>query len=140
MMRVFAVVASFVALNTGGFFAYRALQPEPSHEDASVAPPSEPTVSRPAVSIQPKQTKIAPAVPPEAPQEDSPKTIVLEPTTSDEEKPSAPATRPTRRVRRTKTTSTEKPKRVETQSSEKSKSPIQNSVMEMDDNPYKRGE
>lgn len=138
MMRVLAVVASFVALNTGGFFAYRALQPE--HAEANVAPASATTVSRPPVSIQPKQTKIVAPDPPEAPQEDSPKTIVSEPTTPDEEKPSAPATPVTRRVRRTRTPSVEKPKRAETQSSEKPKSPIQNSVMEMDDNPYKRGE
>jgi hypothetical protein len=138
MIRVLAVVATFVALNTGGFLAYRALQPE----HAAVAPsaPIE-TISRPAAPIQPKPPQKAPETAPEPAEVHSPKMIVSEPTATDEEDPAAAETpSPTRRLRRPKTVSPSKSKEIESQSSEKAKAPIQNSVMEMDDNPYKRGE
>ncbi len=145
MRRVLVVVATFVALNTGGFWAYRALQPEPAAASAPAA--SDETFSRPAVPIQPKPTQNTPKIVPSTVENDSAKSIVSEPTPSRDEEPEEvhddeqPVKRaPTRRVRRSTSTPVQKPKAPESQPAKQSNSGIQNPVLEMDDNPYKRGE
>ena len=145
MRRVLVVVATFVALNTGGFWAYRALQPEPAAASAPAA--SDETFSREPESIQPKSTEIVPEVVPTPVENDSANSLVSEPTISreeeaeevrDEEQPVKRA--PTRRVRRATPTPTPKQKTPAVRPAEQSNSGIQNPVLEMDDNPYKRGE
>lgn len=149
MRRVLVVVATFVALNTGGFFVYRALQPESAAASAPTA--SDETFSRPAASIQPKPTKTASEIEPQPSESNSEKTIVSPPTSLREEEPERePATEPedgkrvkrapTRRVHRAPPAPVQKAKAPESRPAEQSKSGIQDSVLEMDDNPYKRGE
>jgi hypothetical protein len=139
MMRVLSVVASFVALNTGGFLAYRALQPE--HAAATKAvPASAETISRPPETIQPKPTEMAPKEAPKPAETFSKKSTVSEATSSAEENTTPPPRQTPHRIRRSSTQAAPKAKPVESQSKENTNPPIQNSVMEMDDNPYKRGE
>lgn len=141
MRRVFVVVATFVALNTGGFWAYRAIQPEPAA--ASVPAASDETFSRSAVSIQPKPTETASEVVPEPVERAPAKTFVSAPTPSPraepEEEKSVPRA-PTRRAHHAPAIPAQKPKAQESRPVEKSNAGIQKSALEMDDNPYKRGE
>lgn len=152
MRRVLVVVATFVALNTGGFLTYRALQPESAAAPAPAAPAaSDETFSRPAATIQPKSTPTPSTRSPEPEQIYPEKSIVSPPTNSPEEEPETePAHEqertkqvkraPTRRVNREPAAAAPKTKAPESQPAEQPKSGIQKSVLEMDDNPYKRGE
>lgn len=145
MRRVLVVVATFVALNTGGFLTYRALQPESAAASAPAA--DDETFSRPAAVIQPNPTTAAPEAPPEPEESHSTRSTVSPPTTPpeadderdrDHEKHVKRA--PSRRVHRATTPAQQKTKPTESLPAEQPKSGIQNSVLEMDDNPYKRGE
>ncbi len=124
MLRVLAVVATFVVLNAGGFIAYRATRPA----RAALIPPaaSEPTLARPVTPIHP----ILPTTPP--PIHSAPPTVT-ETTPPVEEKPverSKPRVRVVRptRARAAKPVVKEAP------------SPASEKLLEMEANPYKRGE
>jgi hypothetical protein len=145
MRRVLVVVATFVALNTGGFLTYRALQPESAV--ASTPAANGETFSRPAVTIQPKPSKTSSEIVPDPAVQDSQNSIVSEPTLAPEEEPEAAPDdekevkrAPTRRVHRAPAAPVQKVKAPENRPPEQSNSGIRNPVLEMDDNPYKRGE
>jgi hypothetical protein len=137
MLRIIAIVGAFVGLNTGGFVAYRAFQPD----HAAPVPPaaSEATISRPPPTIQPKPSETAHSPEADRPQQVFADPIVSKPTPAVEEKP--PTRTPARtRVRHTTQSPPTKPKLKESLIPPQSPSPSKNRLLEMEANPYKRGE
>ncbi|HVK83313.1 MAG TPA: hypothetical protein VM513_04350 [Kofleriaceae bacterium] len=137
MLRVLAVVATFVVLNAGGFVAYRALQPV----HAALIPPaaSETTFARPVAPIHPKSTASPSKIEVEPTPVDSPSTIVSEATASAAEKPPARTT-PRVRVARPTRSVVSKPALGESLKSKEVKSTPSDRLLDMESNPYKRGE
>ena len=132
MTRILVVVASFVVLNTVGFIAYRSSRPVAA---AHPAPQAEPTLSAPARLPQPKPTEsTAHTVAPSAPS-DVADPAVSKPTDLPERVVAKPlAAQPTRTVpikRRAPEPVTNRPTE---------KKPQKDGVLDMDENPYKRGE
>ena len=146
MKRIGGVVLAFVVANTVGFVAYREL----STSEAAPAPPSSSaaTLAREPAPIQPKPTPPQPTLPDE-------KTIVSPPTPPPPVEEQAPHPLPVPAERPRPISKSIPPKRVEkttpppapsvkpaaeTKPVAEPKPAEKDHLLDMDSNPYKRGE
>jgi hypothetical protein len=148
MMRILGVVVVFLALNISGFFVYRASF---SVEAATIPPSMIPhTFSREAPPIQPKPEAVSHAHPATAVEQApiaQPETHFTEPAVVPHTPPikvNQEAKRPRAKVEavsRSSAPQNDTPAPVvERKPAEPATKPEKNSVLEMEGNPYKRGE
>jgi hypothetical protein len=148
MMRILGVVVAFLALNISGFFIYRASF---SVEAATISPSMIPhTFSREASPSQPKPEDVSRAHPATAVEQ----TPIAQPETHFTEPAVLPHTQPVKVTAeakharpRVEAISHSSAPQVDTpvpvnekKSADPAPKPEKNSVLEMEGNPYKRGE
>ena len=133
MIRILVVVVAFVLVNTVGFVAYRSSRPLAA--EARSFPASEATMAAPARPTQPKPPEsTAHTVAPSAPS-DLAGSPVSQPTIPSERVPAKPlAAQPTRSTVIKRRVADPVPNKPTEKKADKSE------VLDMDENPYKRGE
>ncbi|HEY4058870.1 MAG TPA: hypothetical protein VGM39_19785 [Kofleriaceae bacterium] len=133
MIRIALVVSAFFVANTAGFIAYRSASR--TVVPRRTLPASEATMSPPAIQIQRKPSEMSTPTPAPAAPSDVANSAVSKPTN---QKSSVTSAKPMVRQGVRVTTKKLAPEVTATKPVEKNVE--KNTVLDMDENPYKRGE